>query len=109
MTRVTFRLSFLLGLFFAFFGTIQQAKAQQNYSDTYESIAKGIYTAKGRAFIDLTPGEWQTIVGNTPSTQSRVLWLVRDNTLVRTDFDYAMGGLQSARAEFIPAVRVTIR
>lgn len=96
-------------LFIVTLGALRQAQGQQSYSATYESIAKGIYSAKGRAFIDLAPGEWQTTVGNTSATQTRTLWQVRDNTLVRTSFDYAAGALQSADAEFTPAVRLTIR
>lgn len=99
----------LMCLVVATLGTLQPIRAQQSYSDTYESIAKGIYTAKGRAFIDLSQGDWQTTVGNTPATQTRALWRVSTDTLVRTKFDYAAGALQSAEAEFTPAVRITIR
>src|SRR5215470_13097709 len=78
--------------------------AGQQYAETYKSIANGISNASGQAFIDLSPGQWETTV-----TMSKVKWEVRDNTVVRTRFVYAAGSLQSASAEFTPAVRVTIR
>jgi hypothetical protein len=108
MTKIVYRSAFRCLLLLTCLVSVALVQAQ-SYSDSYESIAKGIYTAKGRAFLDLEKGKWQTTVGNTPSTQSRVLWEVREATLARTDFDYALGALQSASAEFHPAIAVTIR
>src|SRR5205809_4165471 len=76
----------------------------QQYAETYKSIANGINSASGQAFIDLSPGLWETAVAT-----SKVRWEVRDDTLVKAHFVYLSGGLQSASAEFTPMVRLTIR
>jgi hypothetical protein len=93
----------LVSLFFLLVLTFASAAAQQ-YSETYKSIANGISSASGQAFIDLSAGKWRTTV-----TTSRVEWEVKNNTVVNAHFVYLGGGLQSASAEFTPRVSVTIR
>lgn len=78
--------------------------AATSYGSTYQSLVQAIYSASGQAYIDLTPGIWQTNL-----SESSLTWNVQEPTTVKTKFDYQAGGLIYASAEFSPPVQVTLR